>query len=156
MRREERNIASPAAIAGILQQCKVCRLGLYDGEEVYIVPMNFGYTFQDGRLILYFHCAQTGRKLDCIRKNNRVCFEMDCQHALVLAQEACGCTYRYASIIGNGAAVLVTEQAEKEKALQAIMLHQTGRRENRFSEKILQKTAVLRITADTFTCKQNQ
>jgi nitroimidazol reductase NimA-like FMN-containing flavoprotein (pyridoxamine 5'-phosphate oxidase superfamily) len=68
MRRSEREIKDRAVIDAIIRQCLVCRLGLSDGEEPYIVPLCFGY---DGEA-LYVHSASDGRKIDILRKNSRV------------------------------------------------------------------------------------
>ncbi len=73
MRRREREIRDQAGIQEILEKGLVCRLGLYDGQYPYVVPMNFGY--RDGRI--YFHCAAEGRKIDILQKNDRVCIEVD-------------------------------------------------------------------------------
>ena len=50
MRRMDRAVTDPERVRQLLEECRVCRLGLWDGREVYIVPMNYGYTFEDGRL----------------------------------------------------------------------------------------------------------
>ena len=47
-------------------------VGMADGSRIYIVPMNFGYEFEGDSLILYFHGAGEGRKLELIRKNPEV------------------------------------------------------------------------------------
>jgi len=49
------------------------RLGLCFENEPYVVPVAYGY--EQGRI--YFHSARQGKKLDFIRKNNRVCFQVD-------------------------------------------------------------------------------
>jgi hypothetical protein len=43
MRRNEKEIKDPAALRAIIQQSKVCRVGLSDGNRPYIVPLCFGY-----------------------------------------------------------------------------------------------------------------
>ena len=78
MTRKEREVTDMNEIIKILDKCKILRLGLVDGDEPYIVPMNYGYTMEDGELTLYLHCAPVGRKLDIIRVNPKVFFEMDC------------------------------------------------------------------------------
>lgn len=49
------------------------RLGLCLEGEPYVVPVAYGYAH--GKI--YFHSAGKGRKLDFIRGNSRVCFEVD-------------------------------------------------------------------------------
>ena len=73
MRKVEREIRDQAEILAIMNEALVCRLGFSDEGTPYVVPMNFGL----GENCLYLHCAREGRKLDILRKNDRVCFEMD-------------------------------------------------------------------------------
>ena len=40
------------------------------GDKPYVVPLNYAYV--DGRIL--FHCAMTGKKLDYLQRNQRVCF----------------------------------------------------------------------------------
>lgn len=155
MRRKDREIKSSAEIQRILEACKVCRLGLSDQNNIYIVPMNFGAVFEEGRLVLYFHGAKEGKKLELIRKNPMVGIEMDCGHELVTGKTACQYSYYYASIIGNGKAEIVTEPEEKQKALAVIMKHQTGREFAEFetNPKLGRAVAVIRAEIEEFSCK---
>ena len=78
MRRKEKEIKDRKEIISILQKAKICRIGLSENNKPYIVPMNFGY--KEG--CLYFHCANEGRKIGIIKKNNNVCFEIDTDHKI--------------------------------------------------------------------------
>ena len=80
----------------ILDQCKVCRVALQDKQGLYLVPLNFGYQYEDGHLILYFHSAKSGRKIDALQENSAVAFEMDCAHRLIEAENPC--QYGYAIV----------------------------------------------------------
>lgn len=42
MRRKDREITEPAKIREIIEASHCCRLGFFDGKEVYIVPLSFG------------------------------------------------------------------------------------------------------------------
>ena len=42
---------------------------MIDGDEPYVVPMNYGYTLEDGELCIYLHGATVGRKIDIMKKN---------------------------------------------------------------------------------------
>ena len=83
MRRKEREVTDIKEIREVLDSCKVCRLGIADEGGAYIVPLNYGYRLEDGVLTLYFHGAKEGKKLDLIRKNPEVGFEMDGRHELM-------------------------------------------------------------------------
>lgn len=156
MRRKDREITEAAEIKRILDACKVCRLGFADEEGVYIVPMNYGYCFEDGRLILYFHGAKIGRKMDLVRKEPSVGIEMDCGHELVEGKLACQYSYHYASIIGRGKAAEVVEPEEKLKALGLIMKHQTGKEFDEFetNPKLEKAVAIIRVEVEEYSCKQ--
>ena len=72
MRRTDREITDAEKITQIIQTCHCCRLGFCDNGAVYIVPLNFGYDWED-KLVFYFHCAHEGYKLDLLHKNPHVC-----------------------------------------------------------------------------------
>ena len=68
MRKANREIIDKSAIRAIMEEALVCRLGLCDDATPYVVPMNFGL----GENCLFLHCAAEGRKLDILRRNDRV------------------------------------------------------------------------------------
>jgi hypothetical protein len=149
MRRSEREIKDREVIDAIIRQCLVCRLGLFDGEEPYIVPLCFGY---DGQA-LYFHSAPDGRKIDILRKNSRVCFEFDIPEGMREAEEGCRWGIKYRSVIGFGDAEIIDVQEDKKKALEIIMA-QYSAKEYIFPEDILGKTLVIRVAIARITGKQ--
>jgi nitroimidazol reductase NimA-like FMN-containing flavoprotein (pyridoxamine 5'-phosphate oxidase superfamily) len=155
MRRKDREINDPGEKIALIARCKVCRLALCDGDAPYIVPLNFGYTYENNTLCLYFHGANEGRKLDILKKNNRACFELDCEHKLIEADRACGYGFAFASVVGFGAVEILETDEEKIHGLNVLMKHQTGR-DTAFSygEKDLRSVTVLRMTAAEFTGKQ--
>ena len=155
MRRHDREVAGKAALEEILRCCKVCRLGMVEGGVPYIVPLNFGYTWEGERLTLCFHSAARGRKLDGLRASPDVAFEMDCGHELVAAAAPCGCTYRYASLMGLGTPVFCETAGEKTAALNRIMLHQTGRGDYTYPPAMLEQTALFRLEVTQLSGKRH-
>ena len=158
MRRKDRQVTDATEIRKVLDTCKVCRLGLTDYGTVYIVPMNHGYTLEDGKLTLYFHGANEGKKLELLSGNLQVGFEMDCSHELVEARLACQHSYHYSSIVGNGTAQILTDPQEKLNALSCIMKHQTGKEFEEFEtnprlEKIV---TVIKVEVREFCCKSSR
>lgn len=156
MRRKDREVTNTEEIMGIIEECEVCRLGLHDRESIYMVPMNFGYEQKDGRLTLYFHCAKTGKKIELLKENPHVGFEMDCRHELVQGDSSCAFTFHYASVIGKGEAQILEVNEEKAEGLTYIMRHLTGKKQHEFKEKWLNMVTVIKVEADTYCCKQNQ
>ena len=63
MRRKDREITGRENIEPILQACKVCRVAMTgtDGWP-YVIPMNFGYTWDEDGLTLYFHGGVKGQE----------------------------------------------------------------------------------------------
>lgn len=76
MRRTQNEMKSIEEICAVLDQCKVCRLAMNHDGYPYLVPMNFGYEREGGKIYLYFHGANAGTKKELIEKDGRVAFEM--------------------------------------------------------------------------------
>ena len=87
----------------IRDRCKVCRIALRDEQGLYIVPLNFGYQYENGCLTLYFHSAKSGRKINALEKNSAVAFEMDCGHRLMEADEPCRYSFSFEMCIRDSA-----------------------------------------------------
>ena len=149
MRRSEREITDRAEIEEIIRKASICRLALSDNGTPYIVPVCFGY--EHGTL--YFHCAVEGRKLEILKRNNRVCFEMDIETKLVVAEKACGWGMKYRCVIGSGTASVVQDPAEKRKGLDTIMRQYSGP-EGGYSREVLSRTAVVKVAIESLTGKQ--
>src|SRR5574340_183743 len=94
MRKAEREITDQDRILAIMKEALVCRIGLSDEGIPYVVPMNFG--LGDG--CIYLHCASQGRKLDILRKNDKVCFEMDLLREIRRGSTACNWGARRRSV----------------------------------------------------------
>lgn len=150
MRKKDREITDKTVLEELLKRARVCRLGLYDGEWPYVVPLNFAY---DGGH-LYIHSAPKGRKMDILRDHPRVCFEVDTEVELVAGERPCDYTTKYKSVIGLGQAVLLTEAAEKLDAIKILMRRHGGPEEG-FRPEVLPITAVIRIDIESMTGKCN-
>ncbi len=152
MTRREREITDIDKIIDILDTAKVLHLGLVDGDEPYVVPMNYGYIFEDGKLTIYLHGARRGRKLDVMRKNPKVFFEAECGITPFEGEVACKYGIMYSSIMGRGLAEIVEDPEEKMKALSILMKTQTGK-DFEFNEKLVSVVAVIKINVIDFTAK---
>jgi nitroimidazol reductase NimA-like FMN-containing flavoprotein (pyridoxamine 5'-phosphate oxidase superfamily) len=154
MRRKDKEIADINEKLKIIDKNKVCRLALADGNQPYIIPLNYGYSFENGVLTLYFHSACEGKKLEIIKKNKLACFEVDCGGALVEGEKPCSYTFVFESIIGTGRIILLSTAAEKMDGLNKLMKHQTGKHEAyRFDEKMVERVAVYKMVVEEFTGK---
>ena len=150
MRRQEREIRDEAEIQEILEKGFVCRLGLYDGQYPYVVPLNYGY--RNGSM--YFHCAREGKKTDILKKNGRVCIEVDIDFRVVRGETPCRWTAKYRSVIGFGRARIIDDEREKKAGLDVIMAHYGGQG-GEYDEKSLQRTCVIEVVIENMTGKQS-
>src|SRR5690606_1587519 len=107
---------------------------------------------ENNQLVLFLHSAKVGRKISALKENNDVCFEMDCEHSLIIAEVACSYSYSFKSIIGNGKAVFIDDIEEKTKALSILMKHQTGQ-EFSFNDIMVNSVTVFKIVVEEFTGK---
>ena len=152
MTRREREVTDINEIIKILDKAKVLHLGLVDSDEPYVVPMNYGYVYENGKLTVYLHGARRGRKLDLMRANPKVFFEMDCDITPFEGEIACKYGITYSSVMGKGKAEIIEDTAEKIVGLKAIMKTQTGK-DFDFDEKTAAVVCVIRIDVAEFTAK---
>ncbi len=156
MRRKDREVTAFEEKLRILQASQVCRLGMVDESgEPYIVPMNFGWQAEGEQLTLFVHCALSGRKLDILRANPRVCFETDSGHELVRTELPCGYSFRYQSVIGWGKVQILEDHESKAEGLRAIMRHQAGMPDAVFTHEDTKRFYVLRLDVEKLTGKRH-
>ncbi len=152
MTKRELQVTDLNEIIAILDTAKVLRLGLAVDNEPYVVPMNYGYVMEDGKLTLYLHSAQQGKKLDMLRANPKIFFELDCDWKSFEGEKPCQYGLSYSSVMGRGEAVLVEDVEEKMKAMTVLMKTQTGK-DFSFNEKLVSIVAVVRIDVSEYTAK---
>ena len=150
MRKKEKEIQDRAEIEAVIRKAEVCRLGLSADGQPYVVPLNFGF---DGKC-LYFHTGQEGKKIDMIRRNHRVCFEVDVDCRLVRGDTPCHWTMQYQSVIGYGTASLLTDEADKRHALDIIMRHYSER-PGEYPRHLVDRLAIIQVTIDSMTGKRS-
>ena len=152
MTKRELQIADPGQIRAILDTAKVLHLGLCANNEPYVVPMNYGYAMEDGKLVLYLHSAVQGKKLDMIRANPSVFFEMDCDRMPFEGEKPCQYGLVYSSVMGRGTARIVEDVEEKMQAMTLLMKTQTGK-DFSFNDRLVSIVAVIRIDVTEYTAK---
>jgi hypothetical protein len=146
MRRKDREITDLGEIESIIQRANVCRLAFCDRGISYVVPLCFGYR----RGAVYFHSAREGRKLDMMRNNRHVCFEMDIDQELIRSIDRC--SMRYRSVIGSGLARIVEERDDMAEALDLIMRHYL-QEPFLYSQETLESTVIIKVEIEELTGK---
>lgn len=153
MRKREREITDLEEIRSILDQCKILHLGLSDDGQPYVVPLNYGYTLENGALTFYVHGAVEGYKYEVIQKNPRISFAMECDAVPFEGKTACQYGMSYRSLMGRGRAELVTDPQEKQTGLSVLMKTQSGKNFT-FNDKLVSIVNVLKISVDSYTAKK--
>lgn len=155
MRIARKEIRGKETIEQVLTNSHVGRLGTVSREGTAMVkPLN--YVYLDGSI--YFHSAREGEKIDDIRRENHVCFEVDLPIAYVPGSQdnPCSAAYRYRSVIITGLAGIVEDDAERLRALEALMeKYQPDGGYGRFLPEKLALTVVVRIDIQRMTGKED-
>ena len=152
MTKRERQVTDPQQILDILDKGKVLYLGLCAGDEPYVVPMNYGYTMEEGKLVMYLHSAVRGKKLDMIQNNPKVFFALDCDRQPFDGVKPCQYGMVYSSLMGKGIARIVEDVEEKKKAMTILMKTQTGK-DFQFVDRLVSIVTVIRIDVQEYTAK---
>jgi nitroimidazol reductase NimA-like FMN-containing flavoprotein (pyridoxamine 5'-phosphate oxidase superfamily) len=151
MRRMDKEITDQAEIGQILSSGFLCRVAFSQNNIPHIVPMNYGY--DEGRL--YFHSACTGKKIELIRDNPRVSFEVSDSIEVLPGEKACGFTTRYRSVIGSGIMRIIDDPEMKRRGLGVIMKQHTGDNSWEFDESELARLCVLELHIESVSGKKS-
>jgi uncharacterized protein len=129
MRRKQCQIQSREEMEKILVRSRIGRLATLGSDGFpYITPLN--YVWYNGAV--YFHCAHQGEKIDNIKRDARVCFEVDIPLAYLGLEydrnrPACRVHQFYHCVIIRGRAEFVEDLREKTEALNALVrVHEEG------------------------------
>ena len=128
------------------------RIGFNDEDVPYIVPVNFGYTFDD-KLILYFHSAKEGKKIELIKKDPHVFIEIDVDGGIKDSDDgmACSVTAHYKSVMAKGIIMKVNDEV-KIQAFDIIM-HHYGLYDKSYDTRVLDKTDIYKIEVSVLSAK---
>ena len=124
MRQKARQVTDRAIICAMLDEMDTMYLGIHDEPAPYVVPLNFGYAF-DQDLVFYFHCAKSGHKLDLLRRSPHVCVTAS-QFVSYAGGSVKGHMHDYRSVIARGTAQEIDVQKEPEAfygALDRLLRH---------------------------------
>jgi nitroimidazol reductase NimA-like FMN-containing flavoprotein (pyridoxamine 5'-phosphate oxidase superfamily) len=150
MRRKDKEITNKKDIKDIIRKAQICRIGLGVDGEPYVFPVNYGY--HNGNL--YFHSAQQGKKIEMIKRNPRVCFQMDTDVEIVPAEKACDWSIKYRSVMGFGKAEILNSLEEKRFGLKTIMSHYSDK-EFTFDKESLASVCIICIRIEKMTGKKS-
>lgn len=157
MRLREREITDKKEIEEILSRAPVGRLGLAWNNKPYIVPVHFVYDEDK----IFFHSASEGRKIENIKVNPNVCFEVDEFQEIIVNPNPCETETKYKSVIAFGTAKIVTDKEVKLQALRKLLTkygvkgeHLTLEMAEKFKSSLGSKAEVIEIKIEEITGKK--
>jgi len=150
MRRKDKEIKDNKEIESNIGKSNVCRIALCENNSPYIVPVCFGYMEN----CLYFHSANEGKKIEIIKKNNKICFEFDIYSGLLNSENPCDRDINYLSVIGFGKASFIHGFDEKIKALNIIIEHYSGS-SYEFQKKSIDTVTIIKVEIESISGKKS-
>ena len=150
MRRKINEITDKGIIEEIHSKSEVCRIAMMDGDKPYIVPLNYGYCNN----AIYIHSAPLGKKINLLKHNNKVCFEIEYSSAVVKREIPCDWGAKYRSVIGYGSVEFITDFEQKKKCLDIIMAHYGKKDANVYQDKHVEFVVILKLSIEEIKGKQ--
>jgi len=151
MRKAKQEIKDKAVLEEILSGAEICRLSMIDGELPYLVPVNYGY--HEGHI--YIHSAPKGKKIDLLKQNKLVCFEVEDEAEIVKGPEACDWTTRYRSVLGYATVEILSDEQSKQEGLEVIMNQHGAPELVRFDMKNMKRMVILKLKITSMSGKQS-
>jgi len=131
----------------IINRCEVCNVAMVgDGEHPYVLPFNFAYNDQ----VLYLHSAPEGRKMEILKRNNKICVSFSTDHKLYHQNENVACSYsmRYKSVLLHGKVEFIDELEKKQEILNLIMKKYSSGDNFKYSIPALKNVTIMKVIAD--------
>ena len=153
MRRNDREVKDKALIEQFIAKEQIIRIAFYDNGDLYIVPLNYGFIYENYKYVFYFHGAKAGRKFELSKSSPMVGFEIDGEYELLQADVACNYSAKFQSVIGTGRLSIIEDYEEKIKGLNVLMNHISGKSEWDYSKDMVNAVAVFRLEVDKLSCK---
>ncbi len=151
MRRADKEIKDRKTIEWILKKALFCKIALSRDNKPYIIPMNFGFKSNS----LYLHSAPEGKKIEILKKNPQICFEVDIKTEIVTSNNPCNWGMRFYSVIGFGKACIIRDNEGKRKALDVIMDKYTGGKSFEYSEDDFNQLIIIKVEITDLTGKKS-
>jgi uncharacterized protein len=161
IRQEKLVCTDEKRIDQFLSNARTGYLGLTDGENPYVVPLNF--IWMNGAV--YFHGASQGRKIDLIAANPNCCFTVSEDYGTMVSPIPAKTDTAYMSVMLFGILETVMDLYEATAAMQAMLdKYVPGYYDQSLSQSHVEKyrsslgshTVVFRLTPNVRTAKENQ
>ncbi len=151
MRKANQEIKDPVILEEVLADAQICRMAMMDGDRPYILPFNYGYKDR----CIYIHSAPAGKKIDLLRKNPAVCFELEHTVKIIPKERACKWATLYRSVVGYGEVEILTDFNQKKEGLEIIMAQHGAPDKTEFEPKEVGFIVILKLHITSLTGKQS-
>lgn len=153
MRRREKEVTDRRELIRVLLEARHITIAMCDDEGPYLATLTHGYDKE--RNALYFHCAQTGRKVDSLRKDGRVWGQALVDFGYVDGS----CDHLYETTQFRGRVSFVEDTEEKRHALVTMIRKNERDPEKVISEQVtddsLRNIGIGRIDIERMTGKRS-
>jgi nitroimidazol reductase NimA-like FMN-containing flavoprotein (pyridoxamine 5'-phosphate oxidase superfamily) len=151
MRKHRQEIKDRGILEQILSNQVICRLAMLDGKRPYIVPVNYGY--RQG--CLYIHSAPEGKKIDLLRQDPGVCFEVEEPVEIIKGDRACNWSTRYRSVVGYGSVEILSDEISKRQGLEVLMAQHGAPGLKEFDTAYLKRMVILKLRITSLSGKKS-
>jgi nitroimidazol reductase NimA-like FMN-containing flavoprotein (pyridoxamine 5'-phosphate oxidase superfamily) len=151
VRRTDREMGDRGEMEALLGRALVGRIATCRDAEPYVVPLCFVY--EAGKI--YFHAAWMGKKMDYLKANPRVCFEVDEWLGLIQSQHGCAVSVQYRSVVAYGRYAEVADEAERLRVLELLSHKYAGRPNMPMEQSSVDATLIGQIAIESMTGKKN-
>lgn len=157
MRRKDREVSERSAILDIMQRCPVCHVAFGADDFPYVIPLSFAFVERNGEIILYFHSAAEGHKLDLLARDSKVAFSMEALDISVASDDevACRSTVFFESVCGNGEMRLLTGEDKRAGIIAIAERYRMKGGSCHILDAALERTAVMALHVRQITGKRH-
>jgi nitroimidazol reductase NimA-like FMN-containing flavoprotein (pyridoxamine 5'-phosphate oxidase superfamily) len=131
----------PAWCRGVLEKAPYLVLALNDGGTPYAVPLCVALAGE----AIYLHMATAGHKLDLLTSDPRAGFVAVVGAEVRPGETACATGMHASSVAGTACCVVVSDPAERRRALDAFARKYTGTIPGGYTPGTLAMTIVVRL-----------
>ena len=115
IRRKEKEITSKKDMLRILEEAKYVTIAMTDVDGPYLATLTHAY--DKTRNAIYFHCALEGRKVDILKRDNRVWGQALVDKGYVTGK----CDHLYETVQFKGKVSFINFAGEKRHALEVMI-----------------------------------
>jgi len=151
MKTLNQEIKDQKIMGEILACAEFIRISMIDGDRPYILPFNYGY--KDG--CIYIPSAPEGKKIDLLKQNPEVCFEIEQSESIIKSKKSCKWSSLYRSVEGSGTVEIVSDREGKQSGMEIIMAQHGAPDPDDFNPQNMKYMVILKLNIASLSGKQS-